>query len=163
MYICSWPKSSVVQWFIEEKSRSHWAVYRCGFMASSTRCANERVSGKSLRSTWSRTVRKWCNGERQPPLTARVLLQRNTIIVLDESTANVDPETEKTILGVVREKLRDSTVITIAHQLNTTLDCDKVLFLKHGEVAKFDKLDTSMNIEGSELGEMAWTANSNRT
>ena len=78
-------------------------------MASSTRCANERVSGKSLRST----------------------------------------------LGVVREKLRDSTVITIAHQLNTTLDCDKVLFLKHGEVAKFDKLDTSMNIEGSELGEMA--------
>ena len=84
-------------------------------------------------------------------MTARVLLQRNTIIVLDESTANVDPETEKTILGVVREKLRDSTVIT----LNTTLDCDKVLFLKHGEVAKFDKLDTSMNIEGSELGEMA--------
>ena len=86
---------------------------------------------------------------------ARVLLQRNTIIVLDESTANVDPETEKTILGVVREKLRDSTVITIAHRLNTILDCDKVLFLKHGEVAEFDKLDTSMNIEGSELGEMA--------
>ena len=106
MYICSWPKSSVVQWFIEEKSRSHWAVYRCGFMASSTRCANERVSGKSLRSTWSRTVRKWCNGKRQLICLARVLLQRNTIIVLEESTANVDPETEKTILGVVREKLR---------------------------------------------------------
>ena len=94
-------------------------------------------------------------GERQLICLARVLLQRNTIIVLDEPTANVDPETEKTIWGVVREKLRDSTVITIAHRLNTILDCDKVLFLKHGEVAEFDKLDTSMNIEGSELGEMA--------
>ena len=78
-------------------------------------------------------------GERQLICLARVLLQRNKIIVLDEPTANVDPETEKTILGVVREKLRDSTVITIAHRLNTIKDCDKILLLKHGTVAEFEK------------------------
>ena len=102
-------------------------------------------------------------GERQLICLARVLLQRNKIIVLDEPTANVDPETEKTILGVVREKLRDSTVITIAHRLNTIKDCDKILLLKHGTVAEFDKFDTMVNTEEYELDEMARIAGSKTT
>ena len=56
-------------------------------------------------------------GERQLICLARVLLQQNMIVLLDEPTANVDPETEQTIWNVVREKLKDSTVITIAHRL----------------------------------------------
>ena len=102
-------------------------------------------------------------GERQLICLARVLLQRNKIIFLDEPTANVDPETEKTILGVVREKLRDSTVITIAHRLNTIKDCDKILLLKHGTVAEFDKFDTMVNTEEYELDEMARIAGSKTT
>ncbi|CAH3144489.1 unnamed protein product [Pocillopora meandrina] len=102
-------------------------------------------------------------GERQLICLARVLLQRNKIIVLDEPTANVDPETEKTILGVVREKLRDSTVITIAHRLNTIKDCDKILLLKRGTVAEFDKFDTLVNTEESELREIARIASSKTT
>ncbi|PFX21044.1 Multidrug resistance-associated protein 4 [Stylophora pistillata] len=89
-------------------------------------------------------------GERHLICLARVLLQRNKIIVLDEPTANVDPETEETIWGVVRQKLRDSTVITIAHRLKTIKDCDKFLVLKHGMVAEFDKWDSLVNTEGSE-------------
>ena len=102
-------------------------------------------------------------GERQLICLARVLLQRNKIIALDEPTANVDPETEKTILGVVREKLRDSTVITIAHRLNTIKDCDKILLLKHGTVAEFDKFDTMVNTEEYELDEMARIVSSKTT
>ena len=52
-------------------------------------------------------------GERQLICLARVLLQQKKINVLDEPTAHVDPDTEQTIWNVVREKLRDSTVITI--------------------------------------------------
>ena len=102
-------------------------------------------------------------GERQLICLARVLLQRNKIIALDETTANVDPEREKTILGVVREKLRDSTVITIAHRLNTIKDCDKILLLKHGTVAEFEKFDTLVNTEEYELGEMARIVSSKTT
>ena len=102
-------------------------------------------------------------GERQLICLARVLLQRNKIIFLDEPTANVDPETEKTILGVVREKLRDSTVITIAHRLNTIKDCDKILLLKHGTVVEFDKFDTMVNTEEYELDEMARIVSSKTT
>ena len=97
-------------------------------------------------------------GERQLICLARVLLQQNKIIILDEPTAHVDPDTEQTIWNVVREKLKDSTVITIAHRLNTIRDCDMILVLKSGEVEEFDAFDTLLNREGSTLREMAQVA-----
>ena len=97
-------------------------------------------------------------GERQLICLARVLLQMNKIIILDEPTAHVDPDTEQTIWNVVREKLRDSTVITIAHRLNTIKDCDRILVLKSGEVEEFDEFETLLNREGSTFREMARAA-----
>ncbi|PFX22992.1 Multidrug resistance-associated protein 4 [Stylophora pistillata] len=84
-------------------------------------------------------------GERQLICLARVLLQRSKIVVLDEPTAHVDPDTEQTIWNVVRDKLKESTVITIAHRLNTIRDCHKILVLKDGKVDGFDKFDSIMN------------------
>ncbi|PFX21734.1 Multidrug resistance-associated protein 4 [Stylophora pistillata] len=75
-------------------------------------------------------------GERQLICLARVLLQQNKIIILDEPTAHVDPGTEETIWRVVREKLKDSTVITVAHRLNTIRHCDKVVVFKEGGVVE---------------------------
>ena len=98
-------------------------------------------------------------GERQLICLARVLLQKNKIIILDEPTAHVDPDTEQTIWNVVQEKLQDSTVITIAHRLNTIRDCDKILVLKNGEVDEFDSFDILANRKGSTLGEMLQVAN----
>ncbi|XP_078361814.1 ATP-binding cassette subfamily C member 4-like [Oculina patagonica] len=97
-------------------------------------------------------------GERQLICLARVLLQQNKIIILDEPTAHVDPDTEQTIWRIVREKLKDSTVITIAHRLNTIRDCDRILVLKNGEVDEFDRFDVLVNKEGSSLSEMARVA-----
>ena len=74
----------------------------------------------------------------------RVLLQQSKIVVLDEPTAHVDPDTEETIWNVVRDKLKESTVITIAHRLNTIKDCEKILVLKDGQVKGFDKFDSIM-------------------
>jgi len=98
-------------------------------------------------------------GERQLICLARVLLQKNKIIILDEPTAHVDPDTEQTIWNVVREKLRDSTVITIAHRLNTIRDCDMIVVLKRGEVVEFGKFDSLVDRKGSILGEMARVSN----
>ena len=97
-------------------------------------------------------------GERQLLCLARVLLQQNKIIILDEPTAHVDPDTEQTIWKVVREKLRDSTVITIAHRLNTIRDCDMIMVLKEGEVAEFDTYQALLTREGSVLSELAGVA-----
>jgi len=97
-------------------------------------------------------------GERQLICMARVLLQQNKIVILDEPTAHVDPEREQTIWNVVREKLKDSTVITVAHRLSTIKDCDMILVLKDGEVDEFDKFDTLVNKKGGALSEMARVA-----
>ena len=67
----------------------------------------------------------------------------------------MDPDTEQTIWNVVREKLQDSTVITIAHRLNTIKNCDKILVLKSGEVDEFNSFYTLVNREGSTLNQMA--------
>ena len=90
-------------------------------------------------------------GERQLICLARVLLQQNKIVILDEPTAHVDPDTEQTIWNVVREKLKDSTVITIAHRLNTIRDSDMIVVLQNGQVEEFRRFDTLMNREGSVL------------
>ena len=78
-------------------------------------------------------------GERQLVCLARALVQKCKIIVMDEATANVDFKTDNLIQQVIRHKFKDSTVLTIAHRLNTIMDYDKVLILDGGRVVEFDK------------------------
>ena len=94
-------------------------------------------------------------GERKLICLARVLLQQKKIVILDEPTAHVDPDTERTIWNVVHEKLSDSTVITVAHRLNTITNCDKILVLDSGEVNGFDSFQVLCNRPGNKLHEMA--------
>ena len=97
-------------------------------------------------------------GERQLICLARVLLQQNNIVILDEPTAHVDPDTEQTIWNTVSKKLRGSTIITIAHRLNTIRDCDKILVLQSGQVEEFDGFDTLLNKEGGTVRGMVGVA-----
>ena len=92
-------------------------------------------------------------GERQLICLARVLLLNKKIVILDEPTAHVDPDTEQTIWNVVHEKLKHSTVITIAHRLNTVSDCDKILVLDNGKVDGFDNFNVLLDRSGTKLNE----------
>uniref|UniRef100_A0A8C5TE91 ABC-type glutathione-S-conjugate transporter n=1 Tax=Malurus cyaneus samueli TaxID=2593467 RepID=A0A8C5TE91_9PASS len=77
-------------------------------------------------------------GQKQLVCLARALLRKAKILVLDEATAAVDLETDLQIQSMLRTQFRDSTVLTIAHRVNTILDCDRILVLENGRIAEFD-------------------------
>lgn len=95
------------------------------------------------------------NGQRQLLCLSRaILLKSSKILVMDEATSSVDPETDSDIQTVIRNEFKSFTILVIAHRLNTILDCDKILVIDKGKVVEFDSPDRLMKNEESEFYRM---------
>ena len=70
---------------------------------------------------------------------------------MDEATANIDLNTEQIIQELMNEEFKDSTVITVAHRLNTVIKSDKILVMGFGKVIEFDTPQRLMNDPNSEF------------
>lgn len=75
-------------------------------------------------------------GERQRLSIARAILKDAPIVVLDEATANVDPENELELQRAIAELTQSKTVIMIAHRLKTVRNADQILVLDHGHIVQ---------------------------
>ena len=76
-------------------------------------------------------------GQRQLVCLARALLRKTRVLILDEATAAVDLETDDLIQATIRKEFVDSTVMTIAHRLNTIMDYDRIMVLDKGRLVEF--------------------------
>ena len=75
-------------------------------------------------------------GEKQRISIARAMLKDAPIVILDEATANVDPENEDRLQKAIEALTRDKTIIMIAHRLKTVRHADQILVVDHGRIVQ---------------------------
>lgn len=87
-------------------------------------------------------------GEKQRISIARAIMKDAPIIILDEATANVDPENEKELVEAVEALTKEKTILMIAHRLKTVRHADQILVIDHGKIAEQGRHEELMQKEG---------------
>ena len=87
-------------------------------------------------------------GEKQRISIARAIMKDAPIIVLDEATANVDPENEADLMKAIGELTREKTILMIAHRLKTVRNADQIIVIDGGQIAQQGTHDELMQSDG---------------
>ena len=90
-------------------------------------------------------------GCRQLLCVARAFLRKSKVIILDEATSSVDQKTEDIISNAVDTMFNDSTVITIAHRINTVKKCDRIVVMDEGKIVEVGKPDELIQNKNSKF------------
>ena len=87
-------------------------------------------------------------GEKQRIAIARAIMKDAPIIILDEATANVDPENEKELTEAIENLTKEKTIIMIAHRLKTVRHADQIVVIDKGRIVQKGTHEDLMREEG---------------
>ncbi|XP_077486518.1 multidrug resistance protein mrp-7-like [Amblyomma americanum] len=97
-------------------------------------------------------------GQRQLVALARALLRQTRVLVLDEATSQMDPDTERRVQVTLRQSFAHCTLITIAHRIETIMDYDRVVIMGEGRVLESGRPIDLLANERSTFRSMALSA-----
>ncbi|KAI1005724.1 Pleiotropic ABC efflux transporter of multiple drugs [Podosphaera aphanis] len=115
---------------------------------SATECASVLATITGGRYDWSLAMEihaggsNLSQGQRQLVGLARALLRRSPIVVLDEATASVDMDTATRVQSILREFLRESTIVTIAHRAEAVNEANTIVTLAKGQIERVEQVCT---------------------
>ena len=75
-------------------------------------------------------------GQKQRISIARAIMKDAPIIILDEATANVDPENERELMLAIKELTKEKTILMIAHRLKTVRNADRIYVIDKGKISQ---------------------------
>lgn len=87
-------------------------------------------------------------GEKQRISIARAIMKDAAIIILDEATANVDPENEKDLMEAIQTLTKEKTILMIAHRLKTIRNADQIFVIDKGQIVQHGNHDELMKQDG---------------
>ena len=87
-------------------------------------------------------------GEKQRISIGRAIMKDAPVIILDEATANVDPENEQELMAAIDALTREKTIFMIAHRLKTVRNTDRILVVDSGRIVQQGKHEELMREEG---------------
>ena len=93
-------------------------------------------------------------GERQLLCLGRAMLSKPKVLCLDEATASVDRQTDAFIQNFLRTRFQGTTLLTIAHRLDTIMDYDCVLAMDSGKAAEFGPPHKLLDNKGGVFSEL---------
>ncbi|KAF9807668.1 hypothetical protein IEO21_08126 [Rhodonia placenta] len=91
-------------------------------------------------------------GQKQILALARAIVRQSKLLILDEAACRADYETDTVIQASLRKELdKGTTVLTVAHRLQTIMDADKIMVLDAGHIVEFGKPSELLRIQNGLL------------
>lgn len=89
------------------------------------------------------------HGQKQRILIARIIYKNPEYVFFDEATNSLDAENEKSIVENIHKYFKKSTMIIVAHRLNTVINADKIIVLNNGEIIEEGNHESLISLKGS--------------